>query len=234
MKKTKALHLTLAAGVLALGATTAAAQSNTTGTHGGTTAGTTAGTTQPTDTTTGTPGSRTSSTTTASTSTDKTSNLASTDKHFIKKVADASMGEVEMGRLGADKAASSEVKQFAQKMVDDHTKANGELTTLASSKSVDISMDTTKHQKMSNKLGDKAGVDFDKAFMKQMVADHKKVVRDFEHEAKSGKDAEVKAWAEKMLPAMREHLSQAQSIYDGLKGTKTDNTTTRSTTKTSS
>jgi len=204
MKNLKAVSLTLAAGVLAFGAASAAAQSKTT----------------------------TATTTTATTTTtaDKT---PGGDAHFIKKVAGASMGEVEMARMGTDKAASSEVKQFAQKMVDDHTKANGELTTLASSKSVDIAMDSKKHDKMNDKFSDKAGVDFDKAFMKQMVADHKKVVREFEHEAKSGKDPEVKAWAEKTLPTLREHLQEAQTIYDGLKGSA-KNEVSRSTTKTSS
>jgi len=161
-----------------------------------------------------------------------TTKLPGTDTRFIKDVAKASMGEVAMGRLGADKAASAEVKQYAQKMIDDHTKANGELTALASSKAVEGPADANDHDKRNAKLSEKAGAEFDKAFMKQMVADHKKVVKEFEHETKSGSDPDVKAFAEKHLPTIREHLEQAQSIYDGLKGTEPAGT--RSTTKTSS
>jgi putative membrane protein len=54
--------------------------------------------------------------------------------------------------------------------------------------------------------------------MKQMVADHKKVVKEFEKEAKSGKDPDVKAWAEKTLPSLRDHLSEAENLYNSVKG----------------
>jgi putative membrane protein len=169
----------------------------------------------------------------ATATTAKTTAVASADSGFIKEAADQSVGEVEMARLGADKAASNDVKQFAQKLVDDHTKANGEPTSLAGTKSVDIAEKSDKHRKMMDKLADKAGVDFDIAFMKQMVSDHKKVVREFDHEAKSGKDPDVKAWAEKTLPTLREHLQEAETIYSGLKGTSTTPAGTRSTAKTS-
>jgi putative membrane protein len=160
--------------------------------------------------------------------------VPSGDSSFIKEAADQSTGEVEMARLGADKAASNDVKRFAQKMVDDHTKTNGELTSLAGTKSVAITEKSDKHRKMNDKLADKAGVDFDKAFMKQMVSDHQKVVREFEHEAKSGQDPDVRAWAEKTLPTLREHLQEAETIYNGLKGTSTTPAGARATTKTSS
>jgi putative membrane protein len=198
--------LSLAAAFVVLGAATATAQTTTTAT---------------------TKDSKTVATDTKSTTADAT--VPSGDAKFMKKTAEANLKEVEMGRMGADKAASAEVKQYAQKMVDDHTNATTELKGLATTKNVELP--ATAEHKMSA-FDDKAGVDFDKAFMKKMVADHKKVVRDFEKEAKSGKDPDVKAWAEKMLPKLREHLQEAETIYDGLKDT--DATGARSTTKTSS
>ena len=227
MKKLQSLGLAFAAGLFLLGTAAGNAQTyDSAKKPGSTTVTSTSGApdTMPTA----------DKTTTTTTTTKAAGATTSGDSGFIKKVADQSMGEVEMARLGADKAASNEVKQFAQKMVDDHTKANGELTALAGTKSVEIAEKSDKHQKMNNKLADKAGADFDKAFMKQMVADHKKVVREVEHEAKSGKDPDVKAWAEKTLPTLKEHLQEAETIYNGLKGTSTVPAGTRSTTKTSS
>jgi putative membrane protein len=218
MKK-QALGLALSTGVLLLGAATAVAQ-DTYGKKPATTSTTTKTETSDTMKTS----DKNKTTTTAG------SSLPAKDTRFIKNVAKAGMNEVDMGRLGADKAASSEVKQFAQKMVDDHGKANSELTSLAGSKNVQL----PEHKDMSNKLADKSGADFDKAFMKQMVADHKKVVRELESEAKSGKDPDVKAFAEKTLPTVKGHLDEAQNIYNGLKGTSTTTTGTRSTTKTGS
>src|SRR5512143_2940410 len=162
MRKLESLSLALATGVLLLGGAAASAQTppSHTGTHP---AGTTAS-----DQTAGTTTTKTTTTTkdtAASSATESTK-----DSHFIKNAAEAGTTEVELGRLGADKAASSEVKQFAQHMLDDHSKANTELTSLASSKNVDIAKATEKARKSSEKLSDKAGADFDKAFMKKMVS----------------------------------------------------------------
>ncbi len=226
MKKLQSLGLAFAAGLFLLGTAAGNAQTSDTAKKPGSTTVTS---------TSGAPDTKpTADKTTTTTTTKTTGASASGDSSFIKKIADQSMGEVEMARLGADKAASNDVKQFAQKMVDDHTKTNGELTTLAGTKSVEIAEKSDKHRKMNDKLADKAGVDFDKAFMKQMVADHKKVVREFESEAKSGKDPDVKAWAEKTLPTLKEHLQEAETIYNGLKGTSTVPAGSRTTTKTSS
>lgn len=184
--------------------------------------------------TTDTTGMTTTTKTKSGTSAATTTTMGQTPKSdagFIKKVAVASMAEVDMGRVGTEKAASSEVKQYAQKIVDEHTKANNELKDLANTKSVELPAVSEKHNHV-DKVSDKAGADFDKAFMKMMVSDHKKVVRTFEKEAKNGKDPDVKAWAQKMLPTLREHLQEAETIYGTVKSTTPDGT--RTTTKTSS
>jgi len=230
MKKIQVLGLTFAAGLFMLGGS-AGAQTppSSTGTGSSTYGSSTSSKSGMQSTTT----TSTTSGTTASTST--TGELKGKDASFIKKTADNNTAEIEMAKVGADKADSSEVKTFAQKMVDDHGKADTELKSLASSKSVDVSAAASKSHD-HNSLENKAGADFDKAFMKMMVSDHKKVVRQFESEAKNGKDPDVKAFAEKMLPTLRDHLNEAQNIYNGLKGTKstTDTTGTRTTTKSSS
>jgi putative membrane protein len=236
MRKLETTKLALAAGVLLLGSAVASAQTPRQETSSrppdSTAQSGSMGTTPGSQSTSGTTSTTGSSTTTASTTTGGKETMK--DSHFIKNAAEAGTTEVELGRLGADKAAGSDVKQFAQHMVDDHSKNNTELTSLASSKNVDIAAVTDKARKSADKLSDKSGVDFDKAFMKKMVADHKKVVREFESEAKNGKDPDVKAFAEKTLPTLRQHLQEAESIYDGLKNTKTTKTTAATTTKTSS
>ena len=134
------------------------------------------------------------------------------DETFMMKAAGAGTAEVELGRLGVDKASSDEVKKFAQRMVDDHSKANDELKTLASSKNVTLPQEPDPHAKaMHDKLAAMSGAGFDRAFMQAMVADHKKAVNDFRMASKSAKDPEVKGWAAKTLPTLEEHLKMAQS-----------------------
>ena len=138
---------------------------------------------------------------------------AAADSTFIKTAAMDSMAEVEHGRLAAQNAASDDVKQFAQRMVSDHGKANDELKALASQKNVTLpaTLDA-KHKAMQDKLSKLKGQAFDTAYMTHMVTAHKQAVTLFQQEAKSGKDAETKAFAEKTLPTLQEHLKMAQGV----------------------
>ena len=148
--------------------------------------------------------------------------LASGDRTFVQKAAIGGLAEVQMGNLAQQKAASDQVRQFGMRMVKDHTKANDELKQVASSKGVDVptALDK-KHQKTLDNLSKMTGADFDKAYMANMVDDHKEDVSDFKKEASGGKDADVKGFAAKTLPTLQEHLQMAQTTRDAVKkGTK--------------
>jgi len=99
------------------------------------------------------------------------------DKDFVKDIASASIAEVELGRMALDKAANPDVKKFAQMMVDDHTKANEELTNFASQSNIPVPSATDdKHNDLRDKLAQKTGADFDKDYMDAMVDGHKDVM----------------------------------------------------------
>ena len=136
---------------------------------------------------------------------------ADSSQQFVKEAAIGGMAEVELGRLAADKASSDQVKKFGQRMVDDHGRANDELKTLAQNKNIDLppSLDA-KHKATMDRLSKLSGDAFDRAYMSEMVKDHRKDVNEFRNEAKSGKDPDVKAWAAKTLPTLEEHLKLAQ------------------------
>jgi putative membrane protein len=140
---------------------------------------------------------------------------------FVTEVASASMAEVQLGQMAANKAENNEVKTFGQEMVTDHSKANDELKSLASSKNISIPPALTDDdQKKVNKLQDKAGKDFDEDYMDMMVDDHEKVVDKFKDASTNLSDADVKAWASKTLPTLQHHLDMARQIKDNLKNNK--------------
>lgn len=143
------------------------------------------------------------------------------DADFAVEAASGGMMEVELGTLALTKASSAQVKQFAQMMVDDHTKANNELKDLAQRKN--ITLPTTmadKHQRKYDKLNEKSGADFDKDYMDLMVDDHKEDVKKFEDEAEDGKDADVKTWASSKVATLKHHLEEAQRVQDAVKNAK--------------
>lgn len=143
----------------------------------------------------------------------KVDEAKSADSKFVLEAAMGGMAEVQLGQLAVDKATSPDVKQFGQRMVDDHGKANQELTQLAGTKG--ITLPTTldaKHQADVDRLSKLTGEEFDHSYMKMMVDDHNKDVADFQHESSGGKDPDVKAWAAKTLPTLEQHQSMAKSI----------------------
>lgn len=138
--------------------------------------------------------------------------LSDSDKHFVTDAAQGGMAEVELGRLAAKQGVSAAVKEFGQKMVDDHTKANNELKQLASSKAITLPTDMDAESKATmDRLSKLKGEEFDRAYMDDMVKDHTKDVGDFQREADSGADKDVKAFASKTLPTLQEHLRMAQA-----------------------
>jgi putative membrane protein len=138
---------------------------------------------------------------------------------FAKKAAQGNMAEVALGKLAQQNAQSDDVKKFGQRMVDDHGKANTELKTLAQTKNVTLPTELdAKDKALRDRLMKLSGAAFDRAYMRAMVADHVKDVNEFRMESKSGKDAEVKAWAAKTLPTLEEHLKMARSA-NGAVGT---------------
>jgi putative membrane protein len=139
--------------------------------------------------------------------------LSSHDYKFLVDAAKGGMTEVTLGKLAAEKGADPSVKQFGQKMADDHQKANDELMKLASQKGATLPTETTSGEKREvEHLRSLSGADFDKAYMDHMVKDHKKDVKEFERESKDAKDPEVQAFAAKTLPILQEHLREAEAI----------------------
>ncbi|MFL6333778.1 MAG: DUF4142 domain-containing protein [Pyrinomonadaceae bacterium] len=146
------------------------------------------------------------------------------DSKFVMNAAMGGMAEVEMGRLAAQKGASDEVRQFGQRMVDDHSKANEELMRVASSKGMTppATLDA-KHQAEMQKMSALSGEKFDKEYVKMMVSDHKKDVAEFQKEAGGGKDTDIKAFASSTLPTLQEHLQMIQRINDKMMMRKSGN-----------
>jgi putative membrane protein len=140
------------------------------------------------------------------------------DRKFMEKAAQGGIAEVELGKLAAQKAASPDVKQFGQRMVDDHSKANDKLKSLATSKGVNLPTGLDRStQRELDKLSKLSGAEFDREYMKHMVSDHKKDVSEFKSEAKKAKDADVKDFAATTLPTLEEHLKLAQAAEQSAK-----------------
>jgi len=141
----------------------------------------------------------------------KATNLSAKDKNFLVSAASSGGWEVETGKLAERKAQGEATKNLAARMVADHSKAIKEMVDLAKKKGLAISTENIKAQQLSG------GPNFDKQYLTLMEQDHQQSIKAFEKEAASGDDPEIKAWAAKTLPTLKQHLS---SVADALSKVK--------------
>ncbi|HEY4359878.1 MAG TPA: DUF4142 domain-containing protein [Bryobacteraceae bacterium] len=136
---------------------------------------------------------------------------AQADAKFVKEASEGGLAEVQLGQLALQKAESQAVKDFAQHMVADHSKANEELKTTAGSVNMPVSTSlSVSDEALKVKLEALSGSAFDKSYMSAMVKDHQTDVAAFEKEASGGENAKIKNFASKTLPTLKHHLSMAQ------------------------
>lgn len=143
------------------------------------------------------------------------------DKEFVSKASACGLAEVNLSELAVRFARSPAVKQFAQHMIADHTRAGTQLTQMANRRQIKLpsGMDD-EHQKLFDKLKTLSGDEFDRTYMEAMVKDHEKAVKLFEKQSKEGEDENMKKWAGDLAPKLKKHLEAARKICEETKGEK--------------
>jgi putative membrane protein len=145
--------------------------------------------------------------------------LSQQDKTFIKNAAEGGMAEVELSKI-AEKSQNPQVKQFAERMVRDHTAANTELTGIVTGLGIDMpNRLDTEHQRIRDQLAGMHGTAFDQQYMHVMVDDHDQAVKLFREEDAAGRDPELKQFAQKTLPIIEQHQKMAIDLSHRLAGT---------------
>jgi putative membrane protein len=143
------------------------------------------------------------------------------DRRFLEAAGAGGLMEVEASRVAVAKATLDGVRRFAQRMVDDHGKAQARLQPLAASKGVTLpTMPSPEQQRQVDRLGRQPGAEFDRAYMAEMVAAHRKDLAAFRDAARNAKDAEVKAFAAAQLPTLEDHLREAQATESAAKAAR--------------
>ncbi len=134
------------------------------------------------------------------------------DAAFVLRVADHDARRMAAARLAGTRALDVQVRAFAGRMVTDHTRTSAELMTFARARNIIVKSDPGVAQLVANTFAGMAGASFDVAYASLAVTDHEASVALFEEESRGGKDAELKAWASRTLPTLREHLRLAREL----------------------
>lgn len=136
-------------------------------------------------------------------------------EQFAHKAASGNLAEVALGRMTAEKAKRDDVKQFGQRMVQDHSRANEELQAVAQRKGITLPTEPeTAEQDKAKELSQLSGEEFDRQYSRHMVEDHRKDVSMYQTMVQTGEDQDIKAYAQKTLPILEEHLRMAQAMAE--------------------
>jgi len=136
----------------------------------------------------------------------------SSSQDFVQKATIGGLFEVQTSQLALQRSQNDSVKAFAQKMIDDHTKANNDLQALLPSttvdpKSINQALDPP-HQKMLDKLTAASDKDFDGLYIHLQKKAHHEAIDLFSDYAKSGDDATLKTFAAQTLPELQNHKKE--------------------------
>ena len=140
--------------------------------------------------------------------------LSRDEQKFVQEAAEGGMFEVEIARTAVERATDPAVKSYASTLVTQHSAANEELKDLAKKRNIDIKKELPSDKRQSiDRLGKRSGGDFDKQFLEIAgVKEHEKDIKMFEKASKDAKDPQLKAWIDKTLPTLREHLAEARKL----------------------
>jgi len=139
------------------------------------------------------------------------------DSTFVKKAAIGNAYEVKLGEIAAKEATHTEVREFGQKMVKDHTRALDALKKAARAAKIDVPDELDKHhQQQVDRFARFDGKDFDSAYVRSMIYDHEEDAALFEKATKELKNSDLRKYAESTLPVVREHLKRIRKIGDTL------------------
>lgn len=144
--------------------------------------------------------------------------VAATSNDFVDNAAAGGIAEVEASKLALEKSASADIKTFANMMITDHSKANDELAAIAKKHDIKVPDSTTLVKQAKEKILDMRDESFDAAYANNQVKAHEETIELFKKEADTVTDdrtagaMDLKAFAQKMLPALEKHLSAAKEL----------------------
>ena len=143
----------------------------------------------------------------------QTSTAAGADQEFAMKAASGGMSEVKLGQLASERGSNPAVKEFGQRMVTDHSKANDELKALAMHENITLPSNPSRaDQATYDRLSKLSGKQFDEAYASLMVTDHEQDIAEFQKESASGQNDSLKSFAGKTLPTLESHLTEAKEM----------------------
>lgn len=148
------------------------------------------------------------------------SQVAKADQELMNDIVEANLAEIETGKLALSKSQNTQIRAFAQKMIDDHTNAMQALQALARTKGISLPNETDlQHKAMATGLSALSGDTFDRRYLQHIgVADHQRTLDLLKQTIQSTNDRDLRAHATQMMPVVQQHLALAEKMMSTMAG----------------
>ena len=139
--------------------------------------------------------------------------ITTAEQEFVTQAAQGDRAEVDLANLALQKSNNPDVRQFAQRMIDDHTQNQEQVNSLASKLSITPPSEVSAEQKENRDgLQSLSGEQFDRAYARLMLHDHRKDVNEFKREHQLAKNSDLKQYVDQTLPVLEEHAQLAAQL----------------------
>jgi putative membrane protein len=155
-------------------------------------------------------------TTPAPGTTNSGTSLSALDREFMTRAAQSDLTEIQTSQLALQRSKNKAVRDYAQRMIQDHKNSSKQLTQIAKNKNVTLPKDIGPENKaLVTKLTKVSDREFDGAYMQGQVQAHKKTLAEYQNYLKKGQNQELRAFASKIAPLVADHLEMAQKMVAG-------------------
>lgn len=146
-------------------------------------------------------------------------NLSEQDALFVMQALPIGIAEIKMSEVAADYASDPRLKQLAQQIMRDHSRADRALMQMVRGTDIELpDAPDAAHEKVIDKLWSLEGSEFDRAYVTAQLRDHEQALRLFEREARNGRDPALKRYAQECLPVLQERLRSVQDMAQAIQG----------------
>lgn len=140
------------------------------------------------------------------------------DEAFLMNASEANLLEIRMGHLALEKSQDADVRQYGQRLIDDHTQNQERLRRLAHQHDCTLrNVLTDRHLQHIDQLASRSGTDFDRTFLESMINDHQANIGQYETMAGQARHEDIRAYANENLPVLRDHLRMASALQQRIR-----------------
>jgi len=145
--------------------------------------------------------------------------VSAAEQDFMKKATQGNLAEIDMARIALQKSSNKDIKDYANMIQSDHTRALEDLTDLMRDKNVPEPKELPETQRNAEQLNNFSSADFDREFLNRMVSDHEKTIEMFRDTQSKAQNADVKKYIDDWLPKFQMHLDKARQLQTKMFGT---------------